>query len=652
MSGESRTVINDRYELDGRAGRGGMADVFIARDLMLDRLVAIKLLFPEFAKDPAFVERFRREAQAAANLNHPNIVGVYDWGKHNNTYYMAMEYVEGRTLADILRKQSTLRPEVAADVGMQVASALASAHRNGVVHRDVKPANILIGSNGSIKVADFGIARAIDAGHDSNLTQDGAVMGTATYFSPEQAQGAQPDPRSDIYSLGIVLYELVAGKPPFVGENALATAYKQVHEMPQPLNQIIPSIPRNFEVIVAKCLAKNPDLRYATAEELREDLRRFRDGEELMAMQQLKALHNENATTMMSTVSGDPRATQAIPIIDSGTRVMPASAMPTATDDEFETVPPRNNKMIAGAVAALVAVIVGAAFLVMSMSGGSSSGLKSPDLLNKTYTEAAQIVLDAGLVAVPNPVAKDGVGPDIVYDQSPAPGTALQRGDSISITYNPAQPPVQVPAIQGLSVADATAQLQAAGLKMEVIEVREDQTLGIGMIISQDPLAPNMAPAGSAVKVVVSGGAGQVVVPDIKGFTAEAAQTQLQGKPFSFVVTVLQEASADVQKGLAVRTDPAIGTPIDAGKTIKLYISAGPQQVSVPAVAGLDEGTARNLLTQKNLGVDVQYVNLQTGDTNIGKVITQGTAANTLVDPGTKIVLTVGRLSTSSSSTG
>jgi len=629
-----------------------MADVFIARDLMLDRLVAIKLLFPEFAKDPAFVERFRREAQAAANLNHPNIVGVYDWGKHNNTYYMAMEYVEGRTLADILRKQSTLRPEVAADVGMQVASALASAHRNGVVHRDVKPANILIGSNGSIKVADFGIARAIDAGHDSNLTQDGAVMGTATYFSPEQAQGAQPDPRSDIYSLGIVLYELVAGKPPFVGENALATAYKQVHEMPQLLNQIIPSIPRNFEVIVAKCLAKNPDLRYATAEELREDLRRFRDGEELMAMQQLKALHNENATTMMSTVSGDPRATQAIPIIDSGTRVMPASAMPTATDDEFETVPPRNNKMIAGAVAALVAVIVGAAFLVMSMSGGSSSGLKSPDLLNKTYTEAAQIVLDAGLVAVPNPVAKDGVGPDIVYDQSPAPGTALQRGDSISITYNPAQPPVQVPAIQGLSVADATAQLQAAGLKMEVIEVREDQTLGIGMIISQDPLAPNMAPAGSAVKVVVSGGAGQVVVPDIKGFTAEAAQTQLQGKPFSFVVTVLQEASADVQKGLAVRTDPAIGTPIDAGKTIKLYISAGPQQVSVPAVAGLDEGTARNLLTQKNLGVDVQYVNLQTGDTNIGKVITQGTAANTLVDPGTKIVLTVGRLSTSSSSTG
>lgn len=649
MSGENRTVINDRYELDGRAGRGGMADVFIARDLMLDRRVAIKLLFPEFATDPAFVERFRREAQAAANLNHPNIVGVYDWGKHNNTYYMAMEYVEGRTLADILRKQSTLRPEVAADVGMQVAAALASAHRNGVVHRDVKPANILIGSNGAIKVADFGIARAIDASHDSNLTQDGAVMGTATYFSPEQAQGAQPDPRSDIYSLGIVLYELVAGKPPFTGENALATAYKQVHDMPQPLNQLVPGIPRNFEVIVAKCLAKNPDLRYSTAEELREDLRRFRDGEELLAMQHAKALHSDNATTVMSAVNPQPGATQAIPVIDSGTRVMPASVAPSAGGNEFDENPPRNNKVFAGAVAALIAVIVGAAVLVMSISGGSSSGLASPDLLDKTYTEAAQLVLDAGLVAVPNPVAKDGVGPDVVYDQSPAPGTRLKRGDSISITYNPAKPPVQVPAIQGLSVAAATTQLQAAGLTMEVVEVREDQTLGVGMIISQDPLAPNMAPAGSTVKVVVSGGAGQVVIPDIKGFTAEAAQSQLQGKPFSFVVTVLQEASADVQKGLAVRTDPAIGTPIDSGSTVKLFVSAGPQQVSVPAVAGLDEGAARNLLTQKNLGADVQYVNLTTGDPNIGKVITQGTAANTLVDPGTKIVLTVGRLTTTSS---
>ncbi|MCB0954733.1 MAG: serine/threonine protein kinase, partial [Ilumatobacter sp.] len=219
-----------------------MADVFLARDLLLDRPVAIKVLFPEFAVDPNFVERFRREAQSAANLNHPNIVGVYDWGKYANTYFMAMEYVQGRTLADILRANGHVNSQQAAEIASEVSAALGFAHRNGVVHRDIKPANILIGANGQVKVADFGIARAMNAPTESNLTQAGSVMGTATYFSPEQAQGAQPDPRSDLYSLGIVLYEMVAGRPPFTGENPVSIAYKQVHDNPQPLNQIVADI--------------------------------------------------------------------------------------------------------------------------------------------------------------------------------------------------------------------------------------------------------------------------------------------------------------------------------------------------------------------------------------------------------------------------
>ena len=200
-----RTILNDRYEIQQRIGRGGMADVFLARDLLLDRLVAIKVLFPEFATDPNFVERFRREAQSAANLTHPNIVAVYDWGKYANTYFMAMEYVQGRTLADILRANGHVNSVQAAEIANEVAAALGNAHASGVVHRDIKPANILIGANGQVKVADFGIARAMNAPSENNLTQVGSVMGTATYFSPEQAQGAQPDPRSDLYSLGIVL---------------------------------------------------------------------------------------------------------------------------------------------------------------------------------------------------------------------------------------------------------------------------------------------------------------------------------------------------------------------------------------------------------------------------------------------------------------
>ncbi len=267
MTTNDRTaIINDRYEVSKRIGRGGMADVFLGRDRLLDRQVAIKVLFPEFAVDPNFVERFRREAQAAANLSHPNIVNVYDWGRHSGTYFIAMEYVHGRTLADILRTNGRLTAKQAAEIASEVAAALNFAHEAGLVHRDIKPANILIGSNGQVKVADFGIARAMNAPTELNLTQAGAVMGTATYFSPEQAQGAQPDPRSDLYSLGIVMYEMVAGRPPFAGENPVSIAYKQVHDYPQPLNQIIADVPRAYEAIVAKLLAKDPKVRYATAE--------------------------------------------------------------------------------------------------------------------------------------------------------------------------------------------------------------------------------------------------------------------------------------------------------------------------------------------------------------------------------------------------
>src|SRR3954447_20575792 len=256
------TVFNGRYELHRQLGRGGMAEVFLARDQLLDRPVAVKALFTEFASDPAFVQRFRREATAAANLNHPNIVGVYDWGETEGTYFIVMEYVDGRSLSEVLRDEGPLHPDRVADIGADVAAALGFAHRNGVVHRDVKPGNVLLTQAGQVKVADFGIARAIEASPDDNLTQVGQVMGTATYFSPEQARGEAVDPRSDLYSLGCVLYELSVGRPPFNGDTPVDIAYKHAPGPPVPPRHVDGAVPAALEAIILKCLAKNPANRY------------------------------------------------------------------------------------------------------------------------------------------------------------------------------------------------------------------------------------------------------------------------------------------------------------------------------------------------------------------------------------------------------
>ncbi|MDE0160599.1 MAG: protein kinase, partial [Acidimicrobiaceae bacterium] len=278
MSDEGLTVFNGRYELLRRIARGGMADVYLARDASLDRQVAVKVLFPEFANDPSFVERFRREAKAAANLNHPNIVGIYDWGQEQGTYYIVMEYVVGRSMADVMRSTGRLSPDRAAEIAADVAEALSSAHNAGLVHRDIKLGNIIVSDDGQVKVADFGIATALARRTGDNLTHIGSVMGTATYFSPEQAQGKALDGRSDLYSLGVVLYEMIVGKPPFTADTSTAVAVKHVQERPLAPSLLGVSIVESLEAIILKLLAKNPANRYPKAEDLRADLQRYLAG--------------------------------------------------------------------------------------------------------------------------------------------------------------------------------------------------------------------------------------------------------------------------------------------------------------------------------------------------------------------------------------
>ncbi len=622
MTNSNIPLVNDRYRVERSIGRGGMAEVFLAHDLLLDRPVALKVLFPEYAIDPTFVERFRREAQSAAALTHPNIVAVYDWGKVNATYFIAMEYVEGKTLATILKERGRLSPIHTCDVIAEVASALSFAHENGVVHRDIKPGNILIGTSGQVKVADFGIARALGTGVDEALTEIGSVMGTATYLSPEQAQGAQPDPRSDIYSLGVMMYELVAGKAPFVGESAVAIAYQHVHNIPTPLRDLVADLPRGFESVVAKCMAKNAARRYENATLVREDIRRIIDGTETLALNEARGVAKEIALS----------DTAEIPVV-----VLPPYE---EVSTEFASVDPKKPAMvIGGTVIALVLLAV--IIFVFRTVGGSSNTL--PSVVNLSIDAAQEQLAALGLTVVPNELPQDGVAPGVVYDQSPAAGSSFEIGDAITLTYTPRAGSVMVPPIQGLLYDAAVAQATAVGLTIEITEERVDPTTPIGQIISQDPAATVLLPAGSPIRVVVSKGGPSVAIPNVEGQASDAAQQVLIGAPFLFNVTLAEEQSTSVPKGRVIRTEPPIGTSVASGSSVTVVISGGGNQSTVPDVTGQSEADAKTLLNNAGLVWEVRYQNVPAGDENDGNVISQSLQPDTQVNPGSKVMLIVGR---------
>jgi serine/threonine-protein kinase len=647
------TVINDRYEIVKRVGRGGMADVFLARDLLLDRQVAIKVLFPEFAVDPNFVERFRREAQSAANLSHPNIVNVYDWGKYSGTYFIAMEYVQGRTLAEILRTNKQLTAKQAAEIASEVAAALGFAHEADLAHRDIKPANILIGSNGQVKVADFGIARAMNGATEANLTQAGAVMGTASYFSPEQAQGAQPDPRSDLYSLGIVMYEMVAGRPPFTGDNPVSIAYKQVHDAPVPLNRIIPDIPRPFEAIVAKLLAKDPKLRYPSANALRDDLRRFRNGEQVQALVSAAAAapRPATATAAAATVAATTIGPTVAPAYDS-TRAMtggvpPMTGYPTGASPEaryYEEGPSRTGWYALAAFVALLALIAGGVLLFQALSEDTteSSSITLDDYTGQSLeaVTAALDLLNLPYTAIREPNATVPEG--FVHRTNPPAQTIVAEGTVIELFFNPVPELIPVPNVAGLSLDEALRILGAAGFT-PVQEV-EDSDVEEGLVIRTDPVAGEQIRQGDTVTVVVSGGPQQVTIPaTVINDPVDVARALLEGPEYGLVVAERLQQDDVVPAGVVIATEPSPNTLVTRGSTVTLVVSSGPGQVTVPPLAGRTEGQARNQLTDLGLSASVSYRDVPPGDANDGRVIEQDLPGGTQVDRGTTVALVVGR---------
>jgi beta-lactam-binding protein with PASTA domain/tRNA A-37 threonylcarbamoyl transferase component Bud32 len=587
-----------------------MAMVYRAQDLLLNRAVALKILYPELSADPLFVERFRREAQAAANLSHPNIVPVFDWGEDEGTYFIVMELVEGTSLADMLRGSRTLTASRSAQLVAQVAAALGYAHRNGVVHRDVKPGNILIASDGQVKVTDFGIAQAVSS--EDQLAEEGSVMGTATYFSPEQAEGAAVDGRSDVYSLGVVLYEMLVGRPPFIGDSPVAVSSQHVHGTVPPLTDFNNTVPHDLESIVMEALAKSPAQRYQTADEFRADLLRFTEGQPVRAAGHDVAFWGADATRSVAAVAAGER-TQSVPVM-TGPR----------TDVR------RRRDSRTGIIAAVVIVLLAVGGLAYFLMSKTPPATTMPPVVGEQITNAkATLTGDGFTVKILQQSSTKPVG--TVLTSNPAAGASTTKGQLIilRVSLGVVAAPVSVPDTTKMTLSDAENTLTTAQLKYTPNFVKSAPAGTIpDTVISQTPKGGTQAHVGDTVVLNILSPGYSFSMPDLSGnTTAQAGQTIGQDQ-LTVSPTPSSQCSNTVASGLVVATNPAANQPVKAGSAVILITSSGVCKVLVPNVIGRTTAGASATLKSDNLtlGNDTVSTSLACTATQSGFIDSQSPA--------------------------
>jgi beta-lactam-binding protein with PASTA domain/predicted Ser/Thr protein kinase len=619
------SLFDGRYLIVRKLGSGGMANVYLASDQELGRRVAIKILDERHARDAQFIERFRREAQHAAGLSHPNIVSVYDRGEAEGTYYIAMEYVEGRTLKELLVARGPSPLGIAIDYTRQILSALRFAHRNGIVHRDIKPHNVIVDGEGRVKVMDFGIARA---GTASQMTEAGSIIGTAQYLSPEQARGAPVDQTSDLYSTGIVLYELLTGTVPFTGETPVEIAMKHLSQVPPPPSSHRPEVPRDLDYVVLRALAKDPADRYHSAEDMDSDLERIGRGIGVSAETA------EAATSVLSRTDVGEAATTIGPPAATGTTYTPGRYY------EYDE-PPRRSSLVPWLLALLlvIAALVGGWFAWQALQDqlAATEPVAVPDVEGVAEQLAVSQIRDAGLQELIVREASEEAKKGIVFEQDPQPGERIERGNFVTIRVSTGPPKTTVPDVKGQRRDEAVAELANADLKANVVAINSGEP--VDTVLGQDPKPGTELVKGSTVRINVSKGPKPIAVPNVVGSPFESAQSALQGAGFA---VARQDVESGEPAGTVVGQDPAAGTQQGKGSVITLQVSQGPATSQVPDVTSQTEDDARAQLTSS--GFEVQVVEEIVEDQTLeGRVLSQDPEGGTDAEEGTTVVIVVGR---------
>lgn len=576
---DGQRVLGGRYLLKDKVGNGGMASVYRAQDQVLDRTVAVKIMLPQYAVDATFAARFKQEAQAAAGLQSPYIVGVYDWGKDGDTYYIVMEYLRGTDLKSGVRSHGALDPKKVAQIGSQICGALSVAHKHEIIHRDIKPQNIMVLPDGNIKVMDFGIARA----KNSHLTQDNNVLGTAHYVSPEQTRGQDLGATSDIYSLGVVMYECATGRVPFDGDDAISVALKQVNELPIPPSQVNPGVDPALERIILKCMEKDPANRFQTADELRQVLNAYAAGRAVDVAEPTRVIAAPMGvggaeTRVMSDATQAmvrPAGTAGPGSTAAGPRV--AASASSRGKGNYDEPKKGNGAKIAAIVIGAIVVIAAAVFFASNLFGGSGEMVIVPNVIDYTQEEAEDALKNAGFnVEYGKAVNDDEVEEGRVVDQTPDGNKEAPEGSTVTLTLSKGPVPVketEVPNITGKTADEAEALLTAANLKGQAHE--ESNEAEAGTVFKQGKNTGEVVEEGTVIEYWVSTGPDTIDVPNLTGKTKEQAIVAL-GDKLSY--TFSSDYSATVPAGSVISYEP--GGSVKPGTTIKIVLSQGPEPVA------------------------------------------------------------------------